>query len=77
MTTNKDRANYAAAAVEAFQQACPTPYEAAIGDLIVDLLHLARRDYPNFDPARMTRVAAGCFLEEEMEEAMHSEDLPL
>ena len=76
MTTNKDRANYAAAAVETFEQLSGSTGKEAIGDLIVDLLHLARREHYAFNPQVMVSVALTNFLEEEMREAMNSEDIP-
>ena len=76
MTTNKDRANYAAAAIEAFKQLSGSTTKEAIGDLMVDLLHLARREQYTFNPHVMVNVALANFLEEEMQEAMSSEDIP-
>lgn len=49
--TNQDRAEWARVALEAFSERCGPPLDndedaiTAIGDLIADLLHLARHDY--------------------------------
>ena len=76
MTTNKDRADYAKAAVKVFEQLSGSTGKEAIGDLMVDLLHLARREHYAFNPHVMVNVALTNFLEEEMREAMNSEDIP-
>lgn len=52
MINNNDRADYALAAVEAFQEACATDDEDAVADLICNLGHLCDmwpERFGNFD----------------------------
>ena len=62
---NNDRANWAQAAVDAFQAGCRTDNEYAIQDLLADLLHLARRN--GKDPQELIGNALSVFAEEEQE----------
>ena len=47
---NEDRADWAKAAIDTFRNRTGTDAGDAIGDLIVDLLHLGRRSVKNFNP---------------------------
>jgi hypothetical protein len=47
---NEDRADWAKAAIDTFRNRTGTDAGDAIGDLIVDLLHLSRRSVKNFNP---------------------------
>ena len=74
--TNEQRADWAAAAVAAFPLALPSPRgglsrEELIGDLVANLLHLARREKIN--PLRLVERAVGHFVAEE--EALEVGDL--
>lgn len=51
MITNADRAAWADHAVQAFRDICPTDREDAPGDLVVNILHLMRREHPEVDLA--------------------------
>lgn len=73
MVDNQDRAAFASQAVSAFRRVCITDYEDAIGDLICDLLHLARRDYPGCDPRALAEKAISLFEEEEKEDRIFNE----
>lgn len=71
---NADRAEWARAAVETFRDVChgspldePEGIEEAIGDLIADLLHLARAH--NIDPSIMVNRGMLHFEAEEAEAA--------
>jgi hypothetical protein len=46
---NEGRADWAKAAIDTFRNASGTDADDAIGDLIVDLLHLGRRSVKNFN----------------------------
>ena len=74
MVNNSDRADFAAKAVAAFIKACPTDYDDAIGDLICDLLHLARRTHPKWVSSRIVLNAVSNFYEEEAEEKATVDD---
>jgi hypothetical protein len=67
MVTNADRAAFAQEAVDAFQIACSTDDEDAIGDLICNLLHLARRKY-GADPKALAMRAVRMNAEEREED---------
>src|SRR3954469_2725186 len=74
--TNEQRADRAAAAVAAFPPALPSTRsgvsrEELIGDLVANLLHLARREKIN--PLRLVERAVGHFVAEE--EALGGGDL--
>jgi hypothetical protein len=47
---NEDRADWAKAAIDTFRNRTGTDAADAIGELIVDLLHLGRRSVKNFNP---------------------------
>ena len=47
---NEDRADWAKVAIDTFRNRTGTDAGDAIGDLIVDLLHLGRRSVKNFNP---------------------------
>ena len=77
MTTNKDRANYAAAALAAYCEASHTDSTLPHSDLLTDMLHLIRQRAPEFDPVRLMATVVDSFRYEEVSEAMSNEDLPL
>ena len=65
---NLERADSARAAVKAFRARCRTDYEDAIGDLITNLLHLARQDNgAEFDAEKFVLRLVDTFDEEEGE----------
>jgi hypothetical protein len=47
---NEERADWAKAAIDTFRNRTGTDAGDAIGDLIVDLLHLGRRSVKSFNP---------------------------
>jgi predicted TIM-barrel enzyme len=49
VNVNEDRADWAKTAIDTFRKATGTDADDAIGDLIVDLLHLGRRSVKNFN----------------------------
>lgn len=63
--TNDDRADWAQAAVDAFQCVCRTDDDYAIKDLVCNLLHLARRN--GEDPQGIINGALMHFEAEEQE----------
>lgn len=67
--TNADRAEWARAALEAFQQshAADDDMGTCIKDLITDLLHLARRE-TDVDPVYLAASAAAMHDEERRED---------
>jgi hypothetical protein len=67
---NNQRADDARVAVEAFMKANGCDAEYAVGDLIVNLLHLARREsYGFFDAETLLEKSLSGFEEEVAEEA--------
>ena len=68
--TNDDRADWAQAAINAFQAVTRTDDEDAVPDLIADLLHLAVRQ--GLDPQLMLDRAQSNFEAERAEEATAS-----
>jgi len=64
--TNADRAEFAQAAVSAFQGVCRTDDEDAIGDLLCNMAHLIRRQ--GGDPKAMFRSALAMNAEEVAED---------
>ncbi len=65
---NYTRAGWAKAAVDAFQAECRTDRADVVGDLITDLLHFARRAYPDCDPAEIAAKATRMFQTEEKQD---------
>lgn len=74
--TNADRAAWAAAALAAFLDVCPTDDEAAIGDLIFDLCHLARRLSPIACRFEAARFLAGLAVLHDQEAREDDEGVP-
>ena len=64
--TNKDRAEWAAAALRLFQGITGTDHDASLGDLLCDLMHFA--DANNFDFKHALDRARGHYAEEFFEE---------
>ena len=67
--TNEDRANAAEAATVAFRAAISGDDCDSIGDLICDLLHLARRKHRDRDPEAIALNAIAMWKTEEREDA--------
>lgn len=63
--TNQDRADWAKVAVRAFQSVCRTDECDAIGDLMCNLLHLARER--GLTPEQVLDSARNRFVAEEAE----------
>lgn len=70
--TNQDRAGWAKVAVRAFRSVCRTDESDAIGDLMCDLLHLARER--GLDPERVLDDARSRFAAEETEAVQRIEE---
>lgn len=68
---NEQRAGWAQTAVDAFQAVCRTDDDSALGDLMANLLHLARAQ--GLDPERVIDTARMHFEAEEAEEAQEAE----
>jgi hypothetical protein len=65
---NARRARSAAAALKAFVEACPTDDDDAINDLMINLLHLARRKHGvEFDAEALVDHVLKHFVEEQTE----------
>jgi hypothetical protein len=60
--TNKDRAEWAAAALRHFQSITGTDWEDCLGDLLCDLMHFANTN--NFDFKAAVIRASGHYIEE-------------
>ena len=60
--TNKDRAEWAAAALRHYQSMTGTDWEDSLGDLLCDLMHFANAY--NFDFKAAVVCASGHYIEE-------------